>query len=64
MTIIKPRGVVLAALLAFSANPFSQDTNFWVFLWFGQSNMEGFPGIEPSDQAGVDVRLIESEEVR
>jgi alpha-L-fucosidase len=47
----------LAALLSFNANTISQDTNFWVFLCFGQSNMEGFPGINPSDQEGVDARF-------
>ena len=57
MTIIRPHWVVLAALLSFNANTFSQDTNFWVFLCFGQSNMEGFPGINPSDQEGVDARF-------
>src|SRR6185369_14465011 len=36
---------------------FSQDTNLFVFLCFGQSNMEGFPGIEPTDKMPVDERL-------
>ena len=36
---------------------FGQDTNFWIFLCFGQSNMEGFPGIEEQDKTGVDDRL-------
>jgi len=36
------RPLVCAGLLAFSANVFAQDTNFWIFLCFGQSNMEGF----------------------
>jgi hypothetical protein len=35
----------------------SPDPNFHVFLAFGQSNMEGFPGIEPQDQTGVDPRF-------
>jgi hypothetical protein len=29
------------------------DKNFYVFLCFGQSNMEGFPGIEPQDKGPV-----------
>jgi hypothetical protein len=35
----------------------SPDPNFRVFLAFGQSNMEGFPGIEPEDRTGVDPRF-------
>ena len=35
----------------------SVDPNFHVFLAFGQSNMEGFPGIEPQDRNGVDPRF-------
>ncbi len=38
-------------------NAFSQDTNFWVFLCFGQSNMEGFPGIKQEDKGPVDERF-------
>lgn len=33
------------------------DPNVHVYLAFGQSNMEGFPGIQPEDQAGVDPRF-------
>ena len=33
------------------------DPNFHVFLAFGQSNMEGFPGIEAQDRTGVDPRF-------
>ncbi|MCC7043468.1 MAG: sialate O-acetylesterase [Acidobacteria bacterium] len=33
------------------------DPNFQVYLAFGQSNMEGFPGIEPQDKEGVDPRV-------
>ena len=39
------------------ASAFSQDTNFWIFLCFGQSNMEGFPGIEEQDKSGVNDRF-------
>lgn len=43
-----------AAAGAQSAGP---DPNFHVYLAFGQSNMEGFPGIEPQDKEGVDPRF-------
>lgn len=33
------------------------DPDFHVFLAFGQSNMEGFPGIQPEDKSGVDPRF-------
>jgi hypothetical protein len=35
----------------------ARDPNFHVFLCFGQSNMEGFPGIKAQDQGSVDERL-------
>jgi hypothetical protein len=35
----------------------SPDPNFHVFLAFGQSNMEGFPGIEAQDKSGVSPRF-------
>ena len=42
--------VLIAALLSFSTNAFRQDPNFYIFLCLGQSNMEGFPGIEEQDK--------------
>jgi alpha-L-fucosidase 2 len=51
------RWLVLAGMLLFNVKTFSQDTNFWIFLCFGQSNMEGFPGIEPRDKGPVDARF-------
>lgn len=33
------------------------DKNFYVFLCLGQSNMEGFPGIEEQDKGPVDARF-------
>lgn len=48
---------LLACLLFFPARSWSRDTNFWVFLCLGQSNMEGFPGIDPRDQGPVDARF-------
>jgi hypothetical protein len=48
--------VVLAASLL-SVKGFSQDSNFFIFLAFGQSNMEGYPGVEASDKTGVNARF-------
>jgi hypothetical protein len=48
---------MLAGVLLLNESAFSQDTNLFVFLCFGQSNMEGFPGIEPPDKMPVDERL-------
>jgi hypothetical protein len=39
------------------AAPAAPDKNFYVFLCFGQSNMEGFPGIQEQDKTGVDERF-------
>ncbi|MCU1675669.1 MAG: protein of unknown function acetylesterase, partial [Frankiales bacterium] len=48
----------LAAFLLFSASASAQtpDPNFYIFVCFGQSNMEGFPGIPPEEKA-VDSRF-------
>ncbi len=48
---------VLAGWLGLKPDAPAQDTNFWLFLCFGQSNMEGFPGIEEQDKTGVDERF-------
>jgi hypothetical protein len=53
---MKPGLLVLAGLLFLNVNAFSQDTNFFIFLCFGQSNMEGFPGVEEQDKT-VDNRF-------
>ena len=48
----------LFLLLALTINSFADsDPNFYIFLCFGQSNMEGFPGIEPQDKMVVDKRF-------
>jgi hypothetical protein len=52
----KTRLFVLTGLLFAATNVFAQDPNFYVFLCFGQSNMEGFPGVEPQDTT-VDSRF-------
>src|SRR5208337_3377835 len=54
---MKLRLSILAGLLLLHVNAFAQDTNLFVFLCFGQSNMEGFPGIELQDKAPVDDRF-------
>jgi alpha-L-fucosidase 2 len=51
------RSLLVTALLFTSAKAFAVDTNFWVFLCFGQSNMEGFPGVQEQDKSGVDERF-------
>ena len=53
---IKAWSFVLAGLLL-NANAFPQDAIRFVFLCFGQSNMEGFPGIEEQDKGPVDERF-------
>jgi alpha-L-fucosidase 2 len=54
---LKLPSLVLAGLLLFHTNAFSQDPNFYIFLCLGQSNMEGFPGIEQEDKGPVDPRF-------
>ena len=55
---MKPKPVLslLAGLLLGATNALSQDTNFFIFLCFGQSNMEGYPGVEEQDKT-VDDRF-------
>ena len=48
--------VAFVGFLLFSVNAFSQDPNFYVFLCFGQSNMEGNARFEPQDTV-VDSRF-------
>jgi hypothetical protein len=40
---------LFVVLILFSTTAFSQDRNFYIFLCFGQSNMEGNARIEPQD---------------
>lgn len=47
--------IVLFALLGFRAS--AQDKNFYIFLCFGQSNMEGNAKIEPQDTVNVNSRF-------
>jgi len=48
---------MLASMLSLDTTAFSQDPNFYIFLCIGQSNMEGFPGIEQQDRTEVDKRF-------
>jgi len=50
---MKPAALVFSALLLLSLSARAQDPNFYIFLCFGQSNMEGFPGIEDQDKTNV-----------
>ncbi len=54
---MKLRMLLLAGLFTLNVSAFSQDTNFWIFLCFGQSNMEGFPGIPDQYKTNVDNRF-------
>ncbi len=49
--------LALAGLLWMKPGASAQDTNRFVFLCFGQSNMEGFPGVQEQDKGPVDARF-------
>ncbi|WP_148590426.1 sialate O-acetylesterase [Aquisphaera giovannonii] len=55
---MKPFSFLMAALLSLAAAADAParepDPKFYIFLCFGQSNMEGFPGIEPQDKSPVE----------
>jgi hypothetical protein len=53
---MKPVMFLLAGLLLLNTKVFSQDPNFYIFLCFGQSNMEGPGRIEKQDKT-VDDRF-------
>jgi hypothetical protein len=50
-------GLVIPSRLVGSSQAATPDPNFHIYLAFGQSNMEGFPGIEPQDKTGVNKRF-------
>ncbi len=54
---IKTALFVILAVLAPGMAAQAQDTNFFIFVCFGQSNMEGFPGIADQDKGPVDDRF-------
>lgn len=49
--------LLIINLLAISFKGFSQDKNFYIFLSFGQSNMEGNAKFEPQDTLNIDSRF-------
>jgi len=49
---------MILTCLGVTANAFAQDPNFYIFLCFGQSNMEGAARIEPQDLEGVSPRFL------
>jgi hypothetical protein len=49
--------LIVVGFFLLNASAFSQNTNFWIFLCFGQSNMEGYPGVQPEDKGPVDERF-------
>ena len=53
---MKLRLSLLAGLLFSMQSAFSQDTNFWIFLCFGQSNMESGGRMDEMDRT-VDKRF-------
>jgi len=48
---------LVIGLFLLSLNAVAQDKNFYIFLCFGQSNMEGNARIEPQDTVNVDPRF-------
>ncbi len=55
---MKLKFVIVTFFLTLASSAFAQapDPNFYLFLCFGQSNMEGFPGIQQQDKT-VDSRF-------
>jgi hypothetical protein len=49
--------LIVVGFFLLNASAFSQNTNFWIFLCLGQSNMEGYPGVQPEDKGPVDERF-------
>ncbi len=49
--------LVIVAMLFLNIAAVAQNKNFYVFLAFGQSNMEGYPGVEAQDMGPVDPRF-------
>nr|WP_183558529.1 sialate O-acetylesterase [Mucilaginibacter sp. SP1R1]MBB6148366.1 hypothetical protein [Mucilaginibacter sp. SP1R1] len=54
---MKLKFIGLTCLLLLSLKSFSQNKNFYIFICFGQSNMEGNAKIEAQDTINVDSRL-------
>jgi Carbohydrate esterase, sialic acid-specific acetylesterase len=54
---LKIGGLMIAVVLLSGLQSFSQDKKFYIFLCFGQSNMEGNAKIQPQDTVNVDPRF-------
>ncbi|MEP6728228.1 MAG: sialate O-acetylesterase, partial [Bacteroidota bacterium] len=54
---MKKKIIISAIFLLAAFVSFSQDKKFYIFLSFGQSNMEGNAKIRPQDTVGVDSRF-------
>ncbi|MGZ3754115.1 MAG: sialate O-acetylesterase [Mucilaginibacter sp.] len=54
---MKFRFITVISLVLLSLTGFSQDKKFYIFICFGQSNMEGNARIEAQDTVGVDSRF-------
>jgi hypothetical protein len=54
---MKIRLMLTTAFIIMAVASFSQDKKFYIFLCFGQSNMEGNARIQPQDTVGVDPRF-------
>ncbi len=54
---MKLRFIALTCLTLLSLKSFSQDKNFYIFICFGQSNMEGNARIEAEDTTAVNSRF-------
>jgi hypothetical protein len=54
---MKPRIILILIFILAAFASFSQDKKFYIFLSFGQSNMEGNAKIRTEDTAGVDSRF-------
>jgi hypothetical protein len=47
---------LVVAILLIKGYTQTPDPNFYIFLAFGQSNMEGYPGVEATDKTGISAR--------
>ena len=54
---LKICGIILTMMMVICSKSFSQDKKFYIFLCFGQSNMEGNARIQPQDTVNVDPRF-------
>lgn len=54
---LPPYLLIVASVVCSSVGAVAQDSDRYIFLCFGQSNMEGFPGIEEQDKGPVDERF-------